>query len=74
MNDVGDSYFELQTSATYLLFKFLHIRGYLKKVCGTGHFPLSAVPSKSRRVQSKVAAPKSQIVTLQNRSSKHELA
>ena len=45
MTAVGDSYFELQTSTKYLLFKFLHTRCYLNKVCGTGHFPLSAVPS-----------------------------
>jgi hypothetical protein len=45
MTDVGDSYFELQTSTKYLLFKFLHTRGHLNKVCGTGHFPLSAVSS-----------------------------
>jgi hypothetical protein len=45
MTDVGDPYFELQTSTKYLLFKFLHTRGYLSKVCRTGHFLFSAVPS-----------------------------
>jgi len=45
MTDVVDPYFELQTSMKYLLFKFLHTRGYLNKVSGVGHFPISAAPS-----------------------------
>ena len=66
MTDVGDSYFELQIWTNYLLFKFLHTRSYLNRVCGTGHLPLSAIPSYVARctvINSSVPKPNCDFLT-----------